>query len=60
LGKPYRSQELTILIWDKDRSAFGDIQGQYSGHQVCSHGVISSCRGKPEMVLRSPEALQVK
>jgi hypothetical protein len=60
LDKPYPGQEFTILIWDKDRPAFGNIRSKCNGRQVCAFGVISNYRGKPEMVLHGPDALQAK
>jgi len=55
--KPYPSQDFTVMIWDDDRPAFGDL-AKYSGHRVCAHGTIKEFRGKPEMVLRDPAALE--
>jgi hypothetical protein len=57
--KPYPSQDFTVTIWDEDRPAFGNLD-KYIGSQVCAHGLIKEYRGKPEMVLHSPEALQAK
>lgn len=54
--KPYPNQDFTVMIWDDDRSAFGDLN-KYSGKQVCAHGTITEYRGKPEMILHNPEAL---
>src|ERR1700677_4781427 len=33
---------------------------KYARHQVCVQGVITMYRGRPEMVLHGPEALQTK
>jgi hypothetical protein len=45
--------------WEDDRAGFGNLDG-YTGHQLCGRGVFTECRGKPEMILRKPEALQAK
>jgi hypothetical protein len=57
--KPYPSQDFTVMIWDDDRPSFGNLD-RYTGRQICAHGVITEYRGKPEMILHSPEALQAK
>jgi hypothetical protein len=54
--KPYPSQDFTVMIWDDDRPAFGNLD-KHTGGQLCAHGVITEYRGKPEMVIHSPEAL---
>ena len=57
--KPYPNQDFTVMIWDDERAGFGSLE-RYTGRQICAHGVVTEYRGKPEMVLRSPEALQAK
>jgi hypothetical protein len=57
--KPYPSQDFTVMVWDDDRAGFGNLD-KYTGRQICAHGVITEYRGKPEMILRSPDALQAK
>jgi hypothetical protein len=57
--KPYPSQDFTVMIWDDDRPAFGNLD-KYTGSQICAHGLIKEYRRKPEIVLRNPESLQAK
>jgi hypothetical protein len=57
--KPYPSQDFTVTIWDGDRPAFGNL-AKYAGQQLCAHGLIAEYRGKPEMVVKDPGALQAK
>jgi hypothetical protein len=57
--KPYPNEDFTVIIWDDDRAGFGNPE-KYAVREVCAHGFITMYRGKPEMVLRSPEALQAK
>jgi hypothetical protein len=57
--KPYPNQDFTVMVWDDDRAGFGDLD-KYTGRQICAHGVITEYRGKPEMILRSPDSLQAK
>jgi hypothetical protein len=57
--RPYPNQDFTVMIWDDERAGFGSLE-RYTGRQVCAQGVITEYRGKPEMILRSPDALQAK
>jgi hypothetical protein len=38
--KPYPSQDFTVMIWDDERAAFGNLE-KYAGRRVCAHGTIS-------------------
>jgi hypothetical protein len=57
--KPYPSQDFTVMIWDDERAAFGNLE-KYAGRQVCVYGAITMYRGKPEMILRDPETTRAK
>jgi hypothetical protein len=57
--KPYPSQDFTVMIWDDERAAFGNLE-KYAGSQVCVYGAITMYRGKPEMILRDPETIHAK
>lgn len=57
--KPYPSQDFTVMIWDDERPAFGNLE-KYVGRQVCVYGAITMYRGKPEMILRDPETIRAK
>jgi hypothetical protein len=57
LGKPYPNQEFTLMVWDSNMPAFGDL-ARYSGKQVCAFGVIKRYRGAPEMILNGPSDLK--
>lgn len=59
LDKPYPAQDFTVMIWDDDRPAFGNLD-QYNGKQICAHGRITEYHGKPEMVLHSANSLTEK
>jgi len=45
LGKPYPSQDLTVVIWPEDRPQFGRPEETYLGKNICVSGEISSYRG---------------
>jgi hypothetical protein len=57
--KPYPSQDFTVMIWDEDRPQFGALEKD-TGRELCAHGAITMYRGKPEMILKDPGALQAK
>ena len=48
LDKPYPSQSLTVLVWERDKGNVGSLPG--SG-QLCVTGLIVQYRGKAEIVL---------
>jgi hypothetical protein len=48
LDKPYPSQSLTVLVWERDKGNVGPLPG--SG-QFCVTGPIIQYRGKAEIVL---------
>ena len=52
LDEPYPKQVFTILIWSSDRSAVGQVP-----KKVCVTGTISSYRGVPEIVVRTPNQI---
>jgi hypothetical protein len=58
-GRPYPSQDFTVVIWSEDRASFGDL-GQHVGRELCAHGVVSLYRGRPEMALHSADSLRTR
>lgn len=55
LDKPYPNQAPTILIWGEGLSKFTDKPSTWEGKKVCATGTISSYRGSPEIVAKSPD-----
>jgi len=53
LDEPYPRQIFTILIWGSDRGAFGQIP-----KKLCVTGTISSYRGIPEIIARTPSQIK--
>src|SRR5262249_29249930 len=53
LDEPYPRQIFTILIWGSDRPSFGKIPTN-----VCVTGTISSYRGVPEIIARTPSQIR--
>ncbi len=48
LDKPYPSQSMTVLVWERDKGNIGSLPG--SG-QLCVTGLIDQYRGRAEIVL---------
>ncbi len=59
LDKPYPDQLFTIVIWDEDLPKFSPRPSTWEGKRVCATGVISSYRGVPEIVAKSPGQITV-
>jgi hypothetical protein len=53
LDEPYPKQIFTILIWGSDRSKFGKVP-----QKLCVTGTISSYRGIPEIIARTPSQVR--
>jgi hypothetical protein len=61
LGHPYPSQEMTVVIWGRDRPAFPHPPEVYYLHRTIHvRGRIRHYRGKPEIVISSPDQIQVE
>jgi hypothetical protein len=60
LDKPYPSQPFTVVIWGGNRSDFPEPPEQaYADMRICVAGRISEYRGTPQIVVRTPEAINV-
>ncbi len=60
LDKPYPEQIFTVVIWDSDRSKFGDPETAYRGKHVCVTGKITAFKGVPEIVASEPSQLKIQ
>lgn len=59
LDKAYPNQIFTILIWGEDLPRFTDKPNTWQAKRVCATGSITSYRGTPEIVIRSPDQVTV-
>ena len=57
-GKPYPDQSFTAVIFESDRSKFGEPEILMREKQVCVTGAIFLFEGKPAMIVRDPKQLQ--
>jgi len=60
LDEPYPTQVFTVVIWGSNRAAFGTPETAYTHRTICVTGTIESYRGKPEIVVRRPDQIEVK
>jgi DNA/RNA endonuclease YhcR with UshA esterase domain len=58
LDKAYPSQAFTILIWGEDLPKFSPKPSMWEGKRVCATGSITSYRGSPEIVAKTPEQIR--
>ena len=59
LDRAYPNQIFTILIWGNDRPRFGNLEQDYMDKPLCVTGAISSYRGVPEIITRSPGSIKL-
>ena len=58
--RPYPNHTFTAVIWGKDRSKFSNPpESYYNGKFICVHGLISSYRGIPQIVVRDPSQITI-
>ena len=61
LDQPYPNQIFTIVIWGSDRSGFKDPPETFlRGKRICVTGIIENYHGKPEIIVRSPDQINLK
>jgi DNA/RNA endonuclease YhcR with UshA esterase domain len=61
LDQPHPNQIFTVLIWGSDRNKFKNPpETFFRGKRICVTGIIENYRGKPEIVVRSPDQITVK
>ncbi|MGH2509712.1 MAG: DNA-binding protein [Ktedonobacteraceae bacterium] len=60
LDEPYPRQVFTIVIWESDRSKFGEPEKEYRDKRVCAAGIIKSYRGSPEIVASDPKEIEMQ
>jgi endonuclease G len=60
LGKPYPNEEFTVVIWLEDRPKFGHPEDTYLHKNICVSGEITSYRGTPQIIAKSPSQIRVE
>jgi len=56
LDKPYPDRVFTVRVWGSDRASVGAIP---SSGMLCATGVITSYRGRPEIVVKDTKSWYV-
>ena len=61
LDQPYPKQIFTVVIWGSDRNKFKNPpETFFKGKRICVTGIIEDYRGKPEIIVRSPDQIIIK
>lgn len=61
MGGIYPNQMLTLLIWGEDLKDFpAKPEQHYANKDVCVTGMVIEYRGKPEIVLKSPDQIKLQ
>lgn len=61
LDQPYPRQIFTVVIWGSDRNKFQNPpESSFRGKRICVTGTIKEFRGKPEIIVRSPDQITLK
>jgi len=59
--RAYPKHIMVVVIWGSDRGAFpSNPQTYYKGKDVCATGLIESYKGKPEIVARNGDQLEIQ
>jgi hypothetical protein len=59
LDRPYPEHLFTVVIWGKDRAAFGRPEATLPGRRICVTGLVELHKGRPEIVASVPEQLEI-
>ena len=60
IDKAYPNQIFTILIWGSDRKYFdGAPEEIYRDKDVCVDGKISSYKGNPQIMVKTPSSIKI-
>jgi len=61
LDQPYPRHIFTVVIWGSDRNKFQNPpESSFGGKRICVTGIIEDFRGKPEIIVRSPDQIILK
>jgi len=61
LDQAYPDEIFTVVIWGSDRSKFKNPPETFlKGKRICVTGIIETYRGKPQIVVRSPDQITVQ
>ncbi len=59
--RDYPDHTLVVVIWGSDRGALpSNPQTYYKGKEVCATGLIESYKGKPEIIARNGDQLEIQ
>lgn len=55
----FPNHKFTLLLWGSDKDYFREDVFSYEGKSVKVTGLIETYRGKPQIVIREPEQIEV-
>ena len=59
--RAYPNHTMVVVIWGSERGAFPNSpQTYYKGKDVCATGLIESYKGKPEIIARNGDQLEIQ
>ena len=59
--RSYPNHTMVVVIWGSDRSSFpNNPENYYKGKNVCATGLIESYKGKPEIIARDSNQLELQ
>lgn len=56
-GDTYPKHPFTAVIWGESRDQFDYAPETLKGKNICVSGIISTYRGKPQMIIESPKQI---
>ena len=61
LGAAYPNSLLTVVIFAKDRTNFKEApDAMYNDRNICVTGVVKPYKGKPEIIVSSPDEISIQ
>jgi len=60
IGKAYPNQDLTVVIFGKDRSKFGTPENDFKDKRVCVTGKIELYKNEPQIVVKEKEQIKIE
>ena len=60
LQYPYPNHVFTALIWGEDRAKFAYAPERLRGRRICVVGIISTYRGRAQIVVHEPSQIETR
>lgn len=60
LGHPHPIESMQVVIPQADLGSFGSSPASWEGKRLCVSGPVTSLRGRPAIVARSPDRIRIE